>query len=177
MVNTHRYTTFKLLFLTLLSLCHSLIIPRHREFHGLVSSHGHVDLLNKTISDPIILKRDGSPTDFSWIKKWAAVGDSFTAGIGSGNPLGNIFSDAASWTCSRYDRSYVSVLNRAFGSSVEDFQYVACSGARTGGIYDQVQEMDGDLDVVIMTAGGNDLCLVCNPCYSSSQISEKITNA
>lgn len=25
------------------------------------------------------------PADFSWIKRWAAMGDSFTAGIGSGN--------------------------------------------------------------------------------------------
>ncbi|KAK9414533.1 putative SGNH hydrolase-type esterase domain-containing protein [Seiridium unicorne] len=145
--------------LGLLGLCDALIIPRHQHLHGLVNSAGLVDVVNATSSEPLILKRDGNPADFSWIKRWAAVGDSFTAGIGAGSAIGSALYSEADWECSRYDRSYVKVLNRAFGSTVDNFQFVACSGDRTEDIYTQVQNMDGELDLVVMTAGGNDLCL------------------
>lgn len=107
--------------------------------------------------------RDSDPADFGWIKRWAAVGDSFTAGIGSGAPLGNPINDEpgnTNWYCARYDTAYPMIVNEALGSSVENFQYKACSGDRTGGIYKQIQEMEGNLDLVMLTAGGNDLCLV-----------------
>lgn len=43
---------------------------------------------------------------------------------------------------------------------------MACSGDRTEDIYKQIQDMEGDMDLVIMTAGGNDLCLadMISPC-------------
>lgn len=141
----------------------TLLVPRDRFPNGLVDVLDELDLVDETILEPRIVQRAGDPTDFSWIKRWAAVGDSFTAGIGSGSPLGSFLYSQADWSCSRYDRSYPEVLNRAFGKSVEDFQFVACSGDRTEQIYTQVQNMDGDLDLVIMTAGGNDLCLVREP--------------
>lgn len=97
------------------------------------------------------------PADFSWIKRWAAIGDSFTAGIGSGN----LFSrQDADYQCSRYDHSYPAIVNNALGPSVQDFQYIACSGDRSIQIYEQVSNMKGNVDLVMMTAGGNDLCLV-----------------
>jgi len=37
-------------------------------------------------TDALLHPRAGpNPADFSWIKKWAAIGDSFTAGIGAGS--------------------------------------------------------------------------------------------
>lgn len=154
--------------LGLLSLCSAHAIHHHHhhqhhqqhEVRGLVNADGGLDVLNDTRSVPEIAKRASDPADFSWIKRWAAVGDSFTAGIGSGTPLGSALSNKADWDCSRYDRSYAQVLNRAFGPSVDNFQFVACSGDRTEDIYTQVQNMQGNLDLVILTAGGNDLCLV-----------------
>ena len=107
----------------------------------------------------VMARADDSPSDFGWIKRWAAIGDSFTAGIGAGRQLGSAFHNKKDWECSRYDQSYPMVLNAAFGPSVSDFQFAACSGDRTGGIYDQANAISGDLDLVIMTAGGNDLCL------------------
>ncbi|KAK3313313.1 SGNH hydrolase-type esterase domain-containing protein [Apodospora peruviana] len=107
-------------------------------------------------------KRDDDPSDFSWVKRWAAVGDSYTAGIGSGKPLGNPIMDTpenTNWYCSRYDTAWPVIVNDALGSSVEDFYFVGCSGDRTGGIYNQIKALEGDLDLVMMTAGGNDLCL------------------
>lgn len=112
---------------------------------------------------PKVRPRDDDPSDFGWVKRWAAVGDSFTAGIGSGSPIGNPLTESPyqdDWYCARYDTSYPMIMNDALGSSVEDFQFLACSGDRTGGIYKQIGELEGDLDLVVMTAGGNDLCLV-----------------
>lgn len=145
--------------------------------------------LHSASTDPLRLRQraDDDPSDFSWVKRWAAIGDSYTAGIGSGRALGkwtdgehldigfkdekapvfNItlpnldISGHDNWYCARYDMSYPMIVNRLLGSYVEDFQYAACSGDRAGQIYQQAKQIEGDLDLVMMTAGGNDLCLVC----------------
>ncbi|KFX89375.1 hypothetical protein V490_07060 [Pseudogymnoascus sp. VKM F-3557] len=144
--------TALLSFLSLWAVTESVAIPASDTSN--VAGGGISNLLSRAATDP---------TDFSWVKRWAAVGDSFTAGIGSGTPLGSIFSNGldptADWYCARYDQSYPIIVNDALGPSVESFQFTACSGDRTGGIYKQIQDMSGNLDLVIMTAGGNDLCL------------------
>lgn len=81
------------------------------------------------------------------------------AGIGSGHQLGNSLTLDDAWKCSRYDYSWTKIVDHALGSSVKNFQFAACSGDRTDGIYEQVDELRNSLDVVMMTAGGNDLCL------------------
>lgn len=90
----------------------------------------------------------GDPLDFSWIKKWAAIGDSYAAGIGAGKSLG-------AGSCSRYDASYPSYLNgeNGFGSGGRDFDFLACSGAKSPQILEkQVSTMkDGDYDVIVST--------------------------
>jgi lysophospholipase L1-like esterase len=108
-------------------------------------------------SSSLNIARDSDPSDYSWIRKWSAVGDSFTAGIGSGD----LYSDNDnSWECSRYSYTYPVIMNHFFGSSVEKFTYTACSGAISTGIFEQINALDDDQDLVIFTAGGNDLCLV-----------------
>ncbi|EMD58611.1 hypothetical protein COCSADRAFT_103181 [Bipolaris sorokiniana ND90Pr] len=130
---------------------------------------------SSSTSSPL-LKRDGDPSNMEWIKRWAAIGDSYTAGIGAGRPLGHqISSDEVAFTvpgdldrirdnysCSRYDLAYPKVIEAQFGGHVEKnggFQYLACSGDRSEGIYLQAKALKGDLDFVTFTAGGNDLCL------------------
>lgn len=98
-----------------------------------------------------------SPTDLSWVKIWAALGDSFTAGIGAGQLYTMGGADLA---CSRYDQSWPAVLEQRFGSQ-RYFNFSACSGDRTDGIYKQAMDLRPAVDLVVMTAGGNDLCLVC----------------
>jgi hypothetical protein len=80
------------------------------------------------------------PSDFSWIRNWvwnalssinpsdalltlsqAAIGDSFTAGVGSGTLYSTLSADKS---CSRYDWTYPVILNRFFGPSVQNFIYV-----------------------------------------------------
>ncbi|KXX73816.1 Lipase [Madurella mycetomatis] len=106
-----------------------------------------------------LVRRDDDPTDFSWIKRFSAIGDSFTAGIGAGTPLGSFIHDRPDWKCSRYDRAYPVVVYDALGPAVEEFNFRACSGDRSVQIYDQVLDLPEDNNFVIMTAGGNDLCL------------------
>ncbi|PLB45404.1 SGNH hydrolase, partial [Aspergillus steynii IBT 23096] len=96
-------------------------------------------------------------TDFRWIKRWAALGDSFSAGIGAGNLYTSARGD--DWKCSRYDRSYPARLEKVLGTGPNFFQYLACSGDRTEQIYSQALNMEADMDFVVLTGGGNDLCL------------------
>lgn len=55
---------------------------------------------------------------------------------------------------------YPELVREVVGQGLDDFKFLACSGDRSVQIYDQVLKMDSDTDMVIMTAGGNDLCLV-----------------
>ena len=105
-----------------------------------------------------LARRDDDPTDFSWVKKMAAIGDSFTAGIGAGRALGTGMN--SDWKCSRYDQTWPRRIWEEMTDKLEKFQYLACSGDRSTGIYDQIDELDEDQDLVVLTAGGNDLCLV-----------------
>ncbi|KAK8004549.1 stm1 domain-containing protein [Apiospora arundinis] len=109
---------------------------------------------------PLLASRDSDdPSDLSWVRRWAAIGDSFTAGIGAGERLGSPVHNNRDWVCSRYTYSWVQIVNKALGKSVTDFQFLACSGDRTPQIYDQAKAISGKVDLVMMTAGGNDLCL------------------
>ena len=100
-------------------------------------------------------RADSDETDHSDIKKWAALGDSFAAGIGAGTRL----TDWGSWYCSRYDDSYPSVINRSpsLGSSDgRDFKYYACSGAITTDVKNsQIPGLSG-LQMATLSVGGND---------------------
>lgn len=143
----------------------------------------HSRLHSVSPSAKVTKRADDDPSDFSWVRRCAAIGDSYTAGIGSGRPLGSIldgeevdvkiktlnitlpnleFSGHGNWYCSRYDISYPMIINRLL-PQVESFQYAACSGDRAGQIFQQAQQIEGDLDMVMLTAGGNDLCLVRCP--------------
>ncbi|KAL1797185.1 hypothetical protein ACET3X_003791 [Alternaria dauci] len=111
-----------------------------------------------------------------WIRRWAAIGDSYTADIGAGRPLGHrITADKVAiavprgleevcddWRCARCDMAYPKVIEAQFGSQVEKdggFQYLACSGDRSEQIYQQAKALKGELGFVTFTSGGNDLCL------------------
>ena len=118
----------------------------------------------RTHESPLLAERDdSSDVSFGFVQRWAAIGDSFTAGIGSGNQLGKPPVNSADWMCSRYSYTWPQIVDRYIGPSKKDFQYPACSGDRSEGIYKQAQNLQGNLDLVMMTAGGNDLCLVSSP--------------
>ena len=105
---------------------------------------------------------DNNPDDQSWIKKWAAVGDSYAAGIGAGERI--------SYWCSRYDLAYPNLINmdeRMGTNSNRDFLFRACSGAVTGDVENQLWWFtDHSLDAITLSVGGNDveLSTVLNDC-------------
>ncbi|KAK4143423.1 SGNH hydrolase-type esterase domain-containing protein [Dichotomopilus funicola] len=129
-------------------LATALSIPRHNA--------------NYTPSSNELDRRQGAsdPASFTWVRRFAAIGDSYTAGIGSGEQLGSLFHNFNDWACSRYDLSYPMMMRQYVGASIENFQYPACTGDQTWQIYNQINALQGNLDLVTLTAGGNDLCLV-----------------
>lgn len=95
----------------------------HHNTHAHAHAHAH-DHNQSSSSSPFIKRADKDPSDMSWIKRWAAIGDSYTAGIGAGRALGHhvhkeeigiIAPDGLeelrdNMRCARYDRSYPKVI-------------------------------------------------------------------
>lgn len=83
---------------------------------------------------------DGDPADPGWIKDFAALGDSYEAGIGAGNVL-NGNGDVA---CSRYDSAYpVLMQEMGFGGKPKQ-TFLACSGDESSKVIDQVKKLADD---------------------------------
>lgn len=137
----------------------SVLFPLLIVFVGIVRGIEETFALRNTNTEDASTSTD--PTDFGWVKNWAAVGDSFTAGIGAGNVYSLSTGDTS---CSRYDSSYPVQMNQYFGSTVSSFSFAACSGATTAEIATQIAGLSTGLDLAVLTAGGNDLCLVSCRC-------------
>ena len=81
------------------------------------------------------------PEDFSAIKTFATIGDSYAAGIGAGL--------RTDYKCSRYDHSYPALLASYEGLENATFQFLACSGALSTDILaNQVPAINGIVDAV-----------------------------
>jgi lysophospholipase L1-like esterase len=96
-----------------------------------------------------------SPTlMFPWIQKFASIGDSYSAGLGSGDRL--------DWSCSRYAYSYPTILHSTLlgDDANRTHQFLACSGAASSEILmKQVPVLRDNLDLLTISAGGNDIGL------------------
>lgn len=112
-------------------------------------------LFSRSLAPRSLAKRDDPPNiyDFTWIKHYVAVGDSYAAGIGAGNALNG----PGDKDCSRYDQAYPVLLNSALES--DKFDNLACSGATSQDIRDkQINTIaDGSADLITVSAGGNDV--------------------
>jgi hypothetical protein len=102
-------------------------------------------------------------------QKLAAVGDSYSAGIGAGGafarlgtPLDihNVANHYTDWWCSRYSHSYPYLLNMGIGDLNErggKFQFLSCSGAKTKEIIDtQVPRLDDGQNAILISSGASD---------------------
>lgn len=94
-------------------------------------------------------------TDLSWIQNMASIGDSYAAGLGSGNRV--------DFLCSRYSTAYPNIVHdslRVYGWNTTH-QSLACSGADTSEILTkQVPALNStDFDLITISAGGNDIGL------------------
>ncbi|KAF1851127.1 SGNH hydrolase [Cucurbitaria berberidis CBS 394.84] len=96
----------------------------------------------------------GSAVKFPWIQRFASVGDSYSAGLGSGDRL--------DWSCSRYTQSYPNILHTSLLSNNPNLthQFLSCSGATSTEILEkQVPALENELDLLTISAGGNDIGL------------------
>jgi lysophospholipase L1-like esterase len=84
--------------------------------------------------------------------RYAALGDSYSAGYGTGDYL----TDQASLRCARSANAYPMLLSDA-NSRLDNVEFVACSGAYTADLLaDQLGVLDSYTRVVTLTIGGND---------------------
>ncbi|KAH5881681.1 hypothetical protein HBI91_028570 [Parastagonospora nodorum] len=93
-------------------------------------------------------------TGFPWIQKFASIGDSYSAGLGSGDRL--------DWSCSRYASSYPNILHTSLlgENANRTHQFLSCSGATSTEILStQVPALSSNLDLLTISAGGNDIGL------------------
>ncbi|KAH7114166.1 SGNH hydrolase-type esterase domain-containing protein [Dactylonectria estremocensis] len=106
---------------------------------------------------------DFDNSDLSFIKKLAAVGDSYSAGIGAGDRLGKLTS-RPDYACSRYSHGYPNIVNsdgRLGDESKRTFEFKSCSGAVMDDVLDtQIPELSSDQQFILLSAGGNDAELV-----------------
>ena len=93
--------------------------------------------LPATIINNII---DTDPTDPGWVNDFAALGDSYAAGIGAGNVL-NGDGDAA---CSRYDSAYPVIMHPMGFGGKPKFTFLACSGDESDKVIDQAKKIGDD---------------------------------
>ncbi|KAJ6023025.1 hypothetical protein N7499_008343 [Penicillium canescens] len=95
--------------------------------------------------------------DLSFIKSMAAIGDSYSAGIGAGSRLGSC-----------YDNSYPYLTDERLGDqAARTFWFESCSGAVTDDVLnDQIPNINGNQQVILLSAGGNDaeLSNILNQC-------------
>ena len=88
-----------------------------------------------------------APASADRFDSYVALGDSYAAGQGTGSYLD---------TCFRSDQGYPALLNAA--PKIGLTGNAACSGATTGSVRDsQIPTLSKKVDLVTVTAGGNDL--------------------
>ncbi|KAF2446049.1 SGNH hydrolase [Karstenula rhodostoma CBS 690.94] len=93
-------------------------------------------------------------THFPWIQRLASIGDSYSAGLGAGDRL--------DFYCSRYAKSYPNILHASLlgHNKNRTHQFLSCSGQTSTEILEtQVPALSDDLDLLTISAGGNDIGL------------------
>ncbi|GAA1215658.1 SGNH/GDSL hydrolase family protein [Prauserella alba] len=78
---------------------------------------------------------------------YVALGDSYSSGAGAGD-----YGDSGG--CKRSANAHPQLYADANG--INDFQFEACLGARTGDVLAQADALSADTDVVTVSVGGND---------------------
>ncbi|XMA20860.1 hypothetical protein WAI453_013651 [Rhynchosporium graminicola] len=131
---------------------------------------------NATFDARNLMSRQGDdgfdPSDLSFITRLAAIGDSYSAGIGAGDRLGLHSENGGQthWRCSRYDHAYPNLINndpRLGDPANRKFQFQSCSGAVIADVINtQIPLINPNQQVILLSAGGNDIGLleIMNQC-------------
>ncbi|KAL4983900.1 fibronectin type III domain protein [Aspergillus falconensis] len=131
---------------------------------------------NASLSTDRVLVRDTEEVhagDLLSIKRIAAIGDSYSAGIGAGYRLGTVvqaLNPDSDWACSRYDHSYPYLIHtdeRLGDPDSRTLQFESCDGADLDNVInEQIPNLSGNQQVILLSAGGNDaeLTNILNQC-------------
>ena len=120
----------------------------------LSAAYIHATLALMIISTHAEQIRLSTTVNFPWIRKFASIGDSYSAGLGSGDRL--------DWSCSRYAYSYPNILHSSLlgEDANRTHQFLSCSGATSTEILEkQIPALTDGLDLLTISAGGNDIGL------------------
>lgn len=132
-------------------------------------------------------KQDASLYDYSWIDSYAAVGDSYSVGIGAGHPIKSSANVGSSITtvfldrntdlfqvelnpaCWQYSHGYPNQLNTALSVLTNPslkLQFLGCSGALITDVLQIQVPLLSRPQLVTLSAGGNDadLSTILNYC-------------
>lgn len=114
-----------------------------------INAHPLEELLNART----LRNRAEEDSIFSWVRNYAALGDSYAAGIG----IGQLRKEKDAYDCSRYDGGYPEKVQEAVQSNV--YEYIACSGDTTKEVLEkQLGKLSQpQYDLITMSAGGNDV--------------------
>jgi hypothetical protein len=93
-----------------------------------------------------------SEADYTWVKRYTGIGDSFAAGIGIGTAL----TTAKDVECSRYDGAYPLKVQEVIQS--QSFLFRACTGATIQDVIEQqLPNIQSNNNLITVSAGGNDV--------------------
>ena len=109
---------------------------------------GRVLAVKSPVPTPVPKAEDMPPMTLTGETRYVALGDSFAAGMGAGDDHGGCARSAES--------SYAAVF--AANTGVRLLHNAACSGATTDDLVNkQLWALNGDVDLVSVSIGGNDL--------------------
>ncbi|KAM7217616.1 SGNH hydrolase-type esterase domain containing protein [Rhypophila decipiens] len=146
-------------------------VPPASTLHDIRSNDGDTISLDGVGLFNLLARQDDSeeadPSDLSWIKKLASIGDSYSAGIGAGKRLGNLldgFVAGSDGACGRYDHAFPYLVNqdpRLGDTSGRSFEFKACSGAVSKDVIEQqIPSLSDGQQAILLSIGGNDAGLV-----------------
>lgn len=89
------------------------------------------------------------PASAATVANYAALGDSYSSGVGTGDYI------SSSGSCDRSEESYAALW--AAAHSVSNFDFAACSGAKTTDVLSgQLGGLSASTNLITMNIGGND---------------------
>ncbi|KAH7383495.1 hypothetical protein BKA64DRAFT_712381 [Cadophora sp. MPI-SDFR-AT-0126] len=115
-------------------------------------------------------------SDLSFITKLAAIGDSYSAGIGAGGRLQGHSEDneQSDEKCGRYDQAYPYLINnddRLGDPTARTFQFQSCSGAVIADVVKkQLPLVDANQQVILLSADILNQCIYQWSVLSSEQV-------
>jgi len=121
--------------------------------------------VSAALQEPVNVGGSVDQYDFSYIKKWAAIGDLQFASLQDKEAANGI-----QHVCDRDDSGYLEVLDQRLAESSPDvgFTIRACAGDNASEVIQQAEVLDAGQQMITISAGGSNIGLgnVYKKCYA-----------